>query len=1732
MSKDQYSVQAVHETLLDTFHQYLSAQYHIWDEGLISERDRILREVGNTFQEPRLEATPQYKSGNNYSDLSIPMEAKEILKIASNNYKTGIPKVAYSHQCHALESYFEGNNLIVATGTGSGKTESFLMPIISNLVIEAKRKTKTWQMPAVRALLLYPMNALVNDQLGRLRRLLGDKDIQESICGANQRSPKFGMYTSRTPYAGQRSKKKDNDRVQKEIKKLYFDEMTDAYKNILKSEGKWPAKNLQNFIDNGLKTDLFDDAELVTRHEMQDWAPDLLITNYSMLEYMMLRPIEATIFESTAKWLNEDESNYFTIVLDEAHMYRGSGGAEVAYLLRRLQSRLGITRDRIRFILTSASLGSSEQAKDEIKEFAAKLTGGVASTFEIITGTLNRRDGGAPASQVIQKALVEFDYAPLLGTSESLIKAKLHLTTFASNVGLKLKEPKPERESLQQFAYELLEMLPVAALVAEKLMSSPETLITCSSIAFPDKDKSEIAAESLLALMTFAREQESGRPFCPIRAHFFFRGLPGLYACTNVECLKSKPDTAPSLLGRLHPNETLRCNCGARVYELLTHRSCGAAYLRAYIKGADGDFLWHQPSSGAWTKNELIEAQFYVVPRSEVANSRGLIVWLHILTGQLLPSLPKEAIDSHYLPLIRPDGATRERGRVVLSLKSNCPACNQRPRSELPIAMDLATKGEAPFAHLVRAQVATQPVTRLPTPQAPNGGRKTILFSDGRQKAARLARDIPREIELDVFRQTLFLAAKNLSDIGKEAKLDETLYTAFIDCLQKSNIRFFDGADRQHIENDLSKFSSFYDNDLKLALDEKFTPPPSFWVILLKQLGAPYYSISALTLGFVEPTNAARSRILRELDNLPSSDVDALVTLWIQRLLSMYAIGKDLPTGVKNKASRYPISETKAINGFTKQQREFFKKEGLDADRISSCFASSLCDTSSGDAVFLSPRYLKIKSAFNEEWIQCKSCKTITPSLIMQRCSNCWSQTTSLVHPDNTSYLRARKGFWRDPVVKAMSGVLPPMSIDVQEHSAQLSYKDTDSPSPTSEVFERQFRDILKLKERAVDVLSCTTTMEVGIDIGSLIAVAMRNVPPMRQNYQQRAGRAGRRGSSVSNVFTYAQSGAHDAYYFLNPDKILAGDPPKPVLDTSNKRIAERHVFAQLLQDFFRPLTVVSTNIYTALGDTWNFYTCAGPASFASFKIWLVEKDGGIKSLARAQSWVPQGLAVNEVAESMINSLEKLKPNTSDGLEPSLLEFLFAKGLLPSYAFPTDICALQIQEKIHGGKLRVVEKPQQSLNVALSEYAPGRLVVVNKKTYRIGTVAASSADTEVDRAKALFDRSKVYQNCTNCTYTAGFIRNDSGEKRCPQCKIESLRSITVIRPETVFPSGRSEIDEFDDEQVFSQVSTAQLPLLEEDLTIEMIPFGMKGGLKPRQQQRLVVVNEGNKESGEVGFRICNKCGKVLEAGQKEGLHYRDYFYQINSTNAGQSRCDGDFKSVFLGYNFTSDILLFRVIISDPLRFGITSRRKRKPLEDALQTLCEALTLSIGRVLDVDTREVSAGYRFGHDGKSYFADIFIYDTLAGGAGYALQAGESFSEIFSHAKDLMSQCTCTESCENCLRHYANRFNHSILDRKLGFSLTQYIESGQVEHRFSHEEQCKILEPLVGMIHLSGGSVSYKNKQIKASIRGRDFVLAACPSLRSCEVKEYKENICVFTFTPYELARDLPSAFAELK
>ena len=197
------------------------------------------------------------------------------------------------------------------------------------------------------------------------------------------------MYTGRTPYSGEPKNKKNIELAEKYREHYLIDESAseeDQKKQIrringYKSINKYPARNggeegLRKFIENlenGIHQPGPFDAEYITRFEMQGNTPDILITNYSMLEYMLMRQMESGIWDDTKEWLEKSEENRLLIVLDEAHMYRGSSGGEIALLLDRLFSRLGLSLDKVQFILTTASMPEGDE--EAISDFFNGLTG-------------------------------------------------------------------------------------------------------------------------------------------------------------------------------------------------------------------------------------------------------------------------------------------------------------------------------------------------------------------------------------------------------------------------------------------------------------------------------------------------------------------------------------------------------------------------------------------------------------------------------------------------------------------------------------------------------------------------------------------------------------------------------------------------------------------------------------------------------------------------------------------------------------------------------------------------------------------------------------------------------------------------------------------------------------------------------------------------------------------------------------------------------------------------------------------------------------------------------------------------------------------------------------------------------------------------------------------------------------------------------------------------------------
>ncbi|MFP1961448.1 Druantia anti-phage system protein DruE [Lonsdalea quercina] len=1820
----------IHETaksLADNLRQYIEAQYHIRDEGLIDERRALLQQAETIAQIPYIEATPVYEPGIPYSELPIPKAASNVLAQLSE-MGVGLYPLPYEHQSQALASFLgdEASDLVIATGTGSGKTESFLMPIIGNLAIEAAERPESASLPGCRAILLYPMNALVNDQLARIRRLFGDSEASKVLMAGRYSPVRFGGYTGRTPYPGRRSSKRDEQFI-----KPLFDEFyskladNDSVRTELERIGRWPSKDLDAFYGQGAsqtKTYISGkkvgkqfvannwgerlvtqagDRELMTRHEIQHSCPELLITNYSMLEYMLMRPIERNIFEQTKDWLRADSRNELILVLDEAHMYRGAGGAEVALLIRRLCARLDIPRERMRCILTSASLGSVADGE----RFARDLTGLSETSprkFRIIEGTRESR----PLSRVVTnreaEALADFDLNSFQCVADDLESAFVAIDTLAARIGWQ-KPTIKNRSALRHWLFDNLTGFGPLETLIEIVSGKAVRLDVLSKKLFPNSPQ-EIAVratDSLLALGCYAQRNSDNRVLIPTRMHLFHRGLPGLYACIDPECNQRLGNhSGPTILGRLHTKPLDHCTCASkgRVYELLTHRDCGAAFIRGYVS-SEMDFVWHQPN-GPLSEGgniDLVPVEILVEetphPHSDYQDR-----WLHITTGRLFKQCPED--DSGYRKVFIPDRVKSD-SEITFD---ECPVCMRRTRSdqdEPSKIMDHVTKGEAPFTTLVRTQMSRQPASRSTDVRHPNGGKKVLIFSDGRQKAARLARDIPRDIELDLFRQSIALACSKLEKITRDPRPTAVLYLAFLSVLSEHDLLIFDGEDSRRVITAREEFDRDCDSDLEQAFDDNFSPqePPSrYKMALLKLLCSNYYSLSGTTIGFVEPSPLKRKKLWEAVQakkiNIESKDVHALAVAWIDTLLTEFAFDESIGSTLRSKAAGFYKPNWGSKGQFGKALRKaLMLHPGMgefSVEALEDIFRTQLTSGKDG-AKFLSPNSLRLHVNLLHIWKQCPDCTALMPfALEHSICLVCGSNNVKTVDPSESSYINARKGFWRSPVEEAFVSNSRLLNLSVEEHTAQLSHRDRASVHATTELYELRFQDVLiNDTDRPIDVLSCTTTMEVGVDIGSLVAVALRNVPPQRENYQQRAGRAGRRGASVSTVVTYSQNGPHDSYYFLNPERIVAGPPRTPEVKVNNPKIARRHVHSFLVQTFFHELMdqgayssgEKTSMLEKALGTTREFFHGAKDTglNLEGFNYWVTDRvlstNGDLRTSVAA--WLPSVLETGgltpgdwfaKVAEEFLNRLHNLAENVplpvvfageedeSDDEniigakfeQEELLEFLFYHGLLPSYAFPTSLCSFLVEKVERNSRgtfeVRTVQQPQQSISQALSEYAPGRLIVIDRKTYRSGGVFSNALKGEINRARVLFNNPKKFVHCDKCSFVRDPHKYQSDDSICPICG-GMLKEEIMIQPEVFGAENARELNEDDREQEITYATVAQYPQPVDPEDFEFKAGGAHILFTHATDQKLVTVNRGKNEGQSSGFSVCTECGAAFvfdSYSPAKGAHERPYKYI--STKDTPRLCSGEYKRVFLGHDFRTDLLLLRLTVASPLVTDTSNAVVLRMYEDALHSIAEALRLAASRhkQLDLDPAEFGSGFRIlpaiGEDAQTL--DLFLYDTLSGGAGYAEVAATNLDDILTATLELLEGCECDTSCTDCLNHFHNQHIQSRLDRKLGASLLRYAMYGEVPCCSSPAVQVDKLSQLRASLELDGFQSSEGGTQeapMIVGLNGHSVTLGCYPGL--IDRPDFMHDVCkarnvgeYLALNEYLLRSNLPEAHQKVR
>ncbi len=1693
----------VHKQLRTELEDYIKSQYFGKSPLLLSALSDHIDDEGLLYQKPFIESSPAYVTvPNGIETAAIPSWMKDyFLQLAEAG--VGVFPSPFAHQISALEAATRGENLFVSTGTGSGKTECFMWPLLAKMADEARNSKESWAQRGVRTIIMYPINALVSDQVSRLRRMIGDPDekfikIFRNTCGSQVRRPQFGMYTGRTPYPGVKPSTEQDRRLEKTLARMSFpqNDSEKEFFNHLLREGKIPAKaDMNQFLQalhEGKHIPNDEDAELITRFEMQEFCPDILITNYSMLEYMLLRPREKRIWDDTREWLALNSENKLLFVIDEAHMYRGSSGGEVALLIRRLFHKLGICRDRVQFILTTASMpNKSQQDVDAVMKFANELTASdTATQFCYLTGEREVIDGqlkyDIPVELLLDSDPGQFEDRDELKLS-ALLSFWRQLEGFDPGI--------ISLESVYNWMYEnLVYYRPFHELI-KYCRGNAVSLGELSSGIFPELGQEDAlkAASVLLAIAPLAKNTKGSILF-PARMHMLFKGISGVYACANADCSCSHSEGGLTL-GEIYLSDgNLVCPyCGSVVYELYNDRRCGALFFKGYVLEDDAElygsvYLWRYP--GQLMDRRMKEVHLFIptddfeLPAKQGKNAIKPC-YLDVKSG-FVNFTDDSSAGKPWIRKLYYCSYSRK-GRPQIITFPTCPHCrNQFSETQLT---SFSTRGNQSFFNLIKSQFQLQPAVpeKVGKPDRfPNEGRKVLLFSDSRQRAAKLARDMSDASDISAARQLFAIAIKTMEEQTVEQPMN-SLYDYFCLAAGQHHVQMFHGPERIKFAEDCASALNNYNRCVKRGRPyaPRFTianAPVQMQEYLLRLFAGGYNTLYDSATSWIEPTDQALFDAVDALDenNVTVTDEEFIdfFNAWMLSICDTstalgHTINDTVRLKVRPKYGGYGLDKSW---GFSKEIRAIMGwDDGNEAEATwKQVLKEAFLDSAQPDNGKLYIDLSRVKTRFDPThvWYKCEQCSELTPFTLKGKCPSCGSDHIHKMNSDEYEAL----SFWRKPVTDALQGQ-PIRVIDTEEHTAQLSHKDQrDDLWSKTEQYELRFQDLIQDGETPVDILSSTTTMEVGIDIGSLIAVGLRNIPPMRENYQQRAGRAGRRGSSLSTIVTFCEDGPHDTLYFNDPIPMFRGDPRRPWIDIRSEKLLQRHLAMVILQEFLSEnhvsLDTVSAAVF--LNDFLD-----------SFKSYLASYDTD-KDTMLLPVGIPFHYSVfeDELKKAFDTLKEKcqthpelfgVEEDAREGEAKVLLDALYEEGIIPTYSFPKNVVSTYIPD-VYGKILYAVDR---GLDVAIGEYAPGRVIVVDKQTYQIGGFYYPRSERRhgqsLTPARAYTEDPNYVKQVISCPECGWFGLMEENIKFCPFCGNNDLKiTREMMRPWGFAPKNAEAIP---DVQLSEEYTAVQQPLystLPEAEEMKLAPGCKNIRIASRTNQRIIMLNKG---SGDKGFMVCKDCGTAMPGDDVSVLNdiNRPYKSKYARSKCRHSNC----FNVNLGYDFITDMLVLEFTIDDMI---IDARRNDNPwLNRAAQSLAETLRLVASKKLDVEFTELVTGYRLRTGPEASYVDIYLYDSLSSGAGYAVSVADAIAELLPDMKELLSSCDCGSACSKCLKHYRNQYVHGMLDRFSAHQLLEWGVDGINASPIRPEAQIKMITPLVNILKQSGCEITIDGKII---------------------------------------------------
>jgi RAD3-like DEAD/DEAH box helicase/helicase-like protein/uncharacterized protein DUF1998 len=1588
------------------FHRAFGHAKTVWEERLTA------KELVNG---PYLEKSQVYKEGVALDQLSLHEKTKATIRKRLGD------RALWKHQTDALQLVLDGRNAVIATGTSSGKTLCFQIPILDDLLRNPS--------PGLRAVIIYPLNALVNDQLTEW----------ESMLAAHPQIT-FARFTGQTPDS--------QEKYVRTLRDTFREELADA--GLTQHELQ---KKVDQQVTKRLKADI--PNLLNHREQIRSNPPQVLITNFSMLEYLLERPVDAPIFEN---------ARLKFLVLDEAHAYRGIQATEIAFLVRRLKDRLGI--ENLTCIATSATLGKQGDAESEnkVRKFASDLFGESFAEPNPIYGT--------PTAPVLQEPAFSPTPAQYIKAAEAIrldrsadVRQQLGVSDLQGELSIVLARD----ENLFRLRKDILSTKPTLLSDAAKLL-------------WPEQPQAVEGIEGLLEIAAVAKSDQSHEDLLPTRLHYFVRAQDGLHICVHRAC-PGRHDGMPAFFVSRKTNPSVpdgECpDCydagrKSQLIEVVTCRKCGylfgalqdlgprraqtpdgEAAVKPYFDSFSTELGWM--SDSFWSYISIDGDLPYPIPQESDDDAETGDLFAHPAELQWCVACGKKkeegagdncACGDPQLRIIKIfhrqceyQGRAQDHQnlyRQEKSLLSACPNCGSRNGSGIePVQRFQESDDEMGLAMAV--PLAHFSVT--PGNAKIVKTRKLLCFTDHRQRAAAFPSLLEEETFLhDMGRRLLQVLHR------EQRKLDFVGLGELLADEETSDPQFF------------LPVSRFPDEELDAKGKKDLWIAETFGYFGIPDSAresAEDFGLVAVEYSLADADKADFRELLGDSE-LSAIEADSLlqVLLAFMRQRKAFTLPKgrvqaDAPAfgrvtadiayvlrrhGIRNTNGWLPQANSSKDNVFTDYLRRALR---LPRDRVLS-LAERIWD-------FLVQRALLIESKGTWKLDHERLCVVPMPPEWRHVCNRCgivsaYSVRNCCPRKECDGLLEPQAFATGEPniIARWVAGQGQPQfsTLKSEEHTAQIEKN-----------LAKQIED--KFRDEGVNLLSSTTTFEMGINIGDLQKVLLRNAPPSSANYVQRVGRAGRGKEKNSVCVTLCRRTKYDADAWNNPPRLMSGAVRPPTVFIQNRVIAQRHFNALVFSRFLR-IRIADENVLGRPGQQIRLEAFLPPDSrqgipetwfrvrpvsvFLDFLSWLTQQtETNIVSTEAGQTLVAAvsgfGSGVVEAAtkygetlKNIANELSALMAerkklfdqgtHTSDIeqaiknlLGSDVIALLAKRGFLPRYAFPLDVVPLETGTTRWSRDLEV--ELSRDRGIAIAEFAPGAQVIAHKKVFTSNGLYVVS---KMDRPTRQW-----YSECPDCEQIRTGQTQDELCKPCAVCQ----RSITAqfVRP-FVEPAAFSvRVDEKDGAARYRRSTLVR----QRQTVTHFIDHVEESSLQDHGLFQLALKETGtlfryNLGPENKGFMLCQDCGcseplRGYKAGKK---------HQRLRALSGERMCNNEqpwTKILAYGHRFQSCCLIARPV-SMPV---------------SVESLAYALQRALCTTLDIDAYDIGVSWRWlAGKNKLPACEIILFDHTPGGAGFVRDGFDSWDKVVAKAKELCEGHVCERACYDCLKSYNNQTHHEKLDK----------------------------------------------------------------------------------------------------